>query len=122
MAQTHKTTPPSGTAARDTLQDIVSSLRKVTAPEHSPRVTSSRDSGEVRGKVKCSVCRQPIEPGAFFIALSCCGAFAHVLCISEAASAATGRPCASCLATYLADESQVCQKLAEQIASVECVI
>jgi hypothetical protein len=54
--------------------------------------------------------------------LSCCGAFAHVLCVSEATLAARVLPCAVCSARYAADEYQVCQKLAEQIASDECVI
>jgi hypothetical protein len=114
-------------SARDALVNLFSSLQKISERQNSHRPDSQQDAPEsesvteIRARMRCGICNQPVEPGNFLLPLTCCGAVAHVPCMAKTQTPIETLPCPNCGARLRADHVQICQKVSEQIPSLSYI-
>jgi hypothetical protein len=86
-------------SARDALVNLFSSLQKIFERQNSHRPDSQQDAPEsesvteIRARMRCGICNQPVEPGNFLLPLTCCGAVAHVPCMAKTQTPIETLPC-----------------------------
>jgi hypothetical protein len=129
MSALPATRPPAAAGPRAALLAMKTSLDQIfdrpRSVDPSPTLQHATDSAEsvveIRARMKCCVCGQQVEAGAFLLCLPCCGATAHIACIAKPAAGLAPRTCPACSTNYAAEPFQVSCRLHELTPTLQVV-